>query len=64
MPDVEYSRVGRTDDLDVALDVFAIEGDVLAAPADYVLVEASNPQEVRPFCFQKECDKRLFNVRR
>jgi hypothetical protein len=43
VPDVKYSRVGGTDDLDAALDVLAVEGYILASPANYIFVEASYP---------------------
>ena len=44
---MEDARVGGADDLYVALDVLPVEGDILATPADNVLVEAAHSQEVR-----------------
>lgn len=47
MPYVEDPRIGGAHDFDVAPDVLSIEGDILAAPSDDVLVEAADPEEVR-----------------
>lgn len=62
MPDVENARVGGADDLDVTLDVLAVEGHVFTAPTDDVLVEATYPQEIRSVLFfQKKMNNASFN---
>lgn len=46
MPYVKDTRISGSDYLDVGTDVFAIEHDVFATPADYLLIEATDFQEV------------------
>lgn len=48
VPDVKYSRIRCSDNLDIAPDVFSIKRYVLSTPSNDVLVEATNPEKVRP----------------
>lgn len=47
MPNVEYARIGGAYHLHAASYVLSVEHHVFAAPADDVLIEAADFQEVR-----------------